>query len=138
MCALEESENTPSSRKVRMPLHTIGEHEAVAVEVIRAMGGIAHHILPERNSDCCHANGSSVSRSALDIDSARHWCSPWMSAFELLAEIRNEEPERLENEVVLLCGLRFRKSRLHLVNYGCRDMVFDQVKSDSWSHGRVW
>lgn len=60
---------------------SVGEEEAVAVEPGRGIGGIAHGVLPQCDSDGGHAYGGSR-----------------MAHAELLAQICDEEAEGLEDE----------------------------------------
>src|SRR6478735_9888509 len=40
----------------------VGEDEAIAVEVVRVVGRVLHHILPESEANGCHTHGTSISQ----------------------------------------------------------------------------
>lgn len=53
MCGLGELDLPDNSFKGSF---TIGKNKAIAVEEIRGVRGVAHHILPQRDANSSHAN----------------------------------------------------------------------------------
>lgn len=66
----------------------VGQHEAVAVEEVRRVRRIAHHVLPQRDADGRHADRA-----------AR------VAAIELLAQVGDEQAEGGEDERVVGAGV---------------------------------
>lgn len=85
--------------------HTVGENEAIAVEEIRGERGVTHHILPQRHTNCSHANGTTEIISMTDSRNSLpspNLYSPGVTAAELLAQVGNKQSEGLEDNVMVL------------------------------------